>query len=118
MRLSGEAVLIEANDFFRAASVVIRQMGASAADRPEFVFQPRPGTLTSFALELFAQSLDNGVGDRLARDFCELPSQFVGMYVFDVERHGESLFLGFFFLILARLLVPMVAKPTLCYIGQ
>jgi hypothetical protein len=69
-----ETMFIEANDFFVASRVVIRQLGASAANRPEFVFQPRRGTLPRFPLEFFAQSRDNGLGDRLARDLRQTPS--------------------------------------------
>jgi len=84
-------MLIEANDFFGAAGVPIRQLAASAANRPEFVFQPRCGTPPRFPLKLFAQSLSNRVRYGPAGHLRQLPGQGVGLRILDVERHRDSL---------------------------
>jgi hypothetical protein len=80
-------MFIETDDLVRAPKVVIGQLGAPAANGAKLAFQPLQGTPSGFPLQLFPQGLDYGVGDRLAGDFRQLPSQHVRLGVLNIERH-------------------------------
>jgi hypothetical protein len=83
----GQAMLVKADNVFRAPRIVIRQCRASVTNGAKFVPQAHGGTAARFPAQLLSQRLDDRLGDRLAGDLGQSARKLVCLRMFDTEGH-------------------------------